>query len=393
MKFYEHLFSIRNKDSYKLLRILGIKVKLKIRREIKYSSLWEGKEGNFLSNNRMKIAFYVGCPNNRSERYRVDNIIDALERRGIIADKYYETNIAVLKGRPEYDLLVVFRSGDLDADVFTDVIDTIKNFRSSGKPVIYDVDDFILQEGKYKPLTVNNVRSIIKLCSAVTTTTMYLAKLLSKEHENTHVIRNTINYQQYAEADEILNANNSGKSDVVKIVYQSGTSTHDKDFMECADALIDILDKYPNVEIHLIGPLNIDKRFNQYSRQVVRVKYMNYIDLLRYVSKMDINIAPLKISMFNNSKSELKIFEAALLKMPSVVSATDSYSKAIVNGHNGFVANDRREWFENLSKLIEDEVFRKNMAENAYREIVSEFYIDNEIEKVISLYKSLIAKA
>ena len=114
------------------------------------------------------------------------------------------------------------------------------------------------------------------------------------------------------------------------------------------------------------------------------------MSLLHYVYKMDINIAPLQINVFNNSKSELKIFEAALLKIPSVVSGTEPYSKTIQNGHNGFVANETGEWVDCLSQLIDNSTFRKSMGVNAYNEIVPSFFIDNEIRNVEKIYRSYI---
>ena len=389
MKFYEHIFSIKNKDNYRLLRFLGVKIRLKIKREIVYSRLWKGDWCDFNENDFLKIAFYVGCPDGRSERYRVDNIIEALEKRNIIGDKYYNSNIEILKNRTRYDLLVVFRSGDTDEDVYDEVMQTIANFRSSGKSVIYDVDDYLLQKNRYREKTINNVRAIIGSCTAVTTTTEYLANLLRGVHDSVYVIRNTINYQQYLESGKLVERKKED-SDVVKIVYQSGTGTHDGDFRECSDALLEILEKYENVEIHLIGPLNIRKEFEKYHSRVIRVGYMNYLDLLRYVYGMDINIAPLQINEFNNSKSELKIFEAAMLKIPSVVSATEPYSQAIKNGHNGFVANDTEEWVSCLSQLIENSSYRKSMGENAYSEIAPVFFIENEIKKVEEIYRSNI---
>lgn len=389
MKFYEHIFSIRNKDSYRLLRLLGVKIRIKIRRKVVYSSLWCGNECNFSGNDLLKIAFYVGCPDGRSERYRVDNIIEALEKRNVIGDKYYNSNIDELKARTQYDLLVIFRSGDSDEDAYDDIMQTIENFKKSGKSVIYDVDDYLLQENRYREKTINNVRSIIKSCVAVTTTTEYLANLLRQVHDSVYVVRNTINYQQYFESKRLI-CNKKDDPGMVRIVYQSGTSTHDKDFMECSDALLKILEKYKNVEIHLVGPLNIRKEFERYQNRVIKVGYMNYMSLLRYVYRMDINIAPLQINVFNNSKSELKIFEAAMLKIPSVVSGTEPYSKTIQNGHNGFIANKTEEWVDCLSQLIDDSAFRKSMGENAYSEIVPSFFIDNEIRNVEKIYKSYI---
>ena len=57
--------------------------------------------------------------------------------------------------------------------------------------------------------------------------------------------------------------------------------------------------------------------------------------------RFDINLAPLEINNpFGQSKSEIKYVEAALLRVPTIASPSDSYSAAIRHAENGYLANN-----------------------------------------------------
>ena len=108
---------------------------------------------------------------------------------------------------------------------------------------------------------------------------------------------------------------------------------------------------------------------------------------------MDINIAPLEINDFNNCKSELKIFEAALLNIPTIVSPLSHTKKIIQNGHNGFIATTLEEWENYFEILINNKKLREEIAQNANSEIVPQFYIKNLINDIIDIYKKVIENA
>ncbi len=378
-KLYQHIFSITNRGKHKLIRIMGFKFSIRIP-HVKYSTL--------KNKSNLRFAFYVGCDDNRSERYRVNNIVEGLSKRSIPADRYYKNSIKILeKNVNKYNLLMVFRSGDgKDIDYFDEINDLYNSFILNNIPIIYDVDDLLFH---HRQDTVSEaVSSLVKKSSMVTVTTSTLANFYKILNNNVHIVKNTINYKQYKLASKIKKY----KSNKIRITYQSGTMSHNKDFLECSDAIYRILEENSHVEFHLIGPLELPSKLERFCKQVYKHKYMNYLELQKYVSQMDINIAPLEINDFNNSKSELKIFESALLKIPSVVSPIIPYKECIKDGHNGFIASNTDEWYEKLSLLIRDAELRQKMGENAYKEIVPKYYIENNIDEIIDLYREIIKK-
>ncbi len=68
---------------------------------------------------------------------------------------------------------------------------------------------------------------------------------------------------------------------------------------------------------------------------------------------------------FCEGKSELKFFEAALVGVPTVASATETYAAAIEDGVSGFVARDTVEWRNALELAVTSESLRKAMGKAA----------------------------
>ena len=237
---------------------------------------------------------------------------------------------------------------------------------------------------------LKDIRQVLERCDFVTCTTEFLAGKVRAIGKSCFVIPNTINKAQYELAEAILRE--SGNRDKkIKIGYFSGTSTHDRDFLEASGALLEILTRYRDTELHIVGPVRLPRELMKSGGKVLQKPLMPYLELLRYLSKMDINIAPLEQDTpFNEGKSELKIFEAALVGVPTIASRTDSYSKCISDGENGFLAGSREEWLQKLCSLIEDKELRTDMGLKARKYFIDRFYIENVIDDIIRIYEEII---
>ena len=161
---------------------------------------------------------------------------------------------------------------------------------------------------------------------------------------------------------------------MVKIGYFAGTKGHDKNFATVENALIRILEKYPNVKLVLAGPLNISEKFSKFQNQIERLPFAPREEHFENISSVDINIIPLeKGNPFCEAKSELKFFEAGILGVPSVAVNNQTYREAIDDGVDGFLAGSEEEWFEKLERF--DSSMRnlrkgigKEAREKSYRE-------------------------
>ena len=81
---------------------------------------------------------------------------------------------------------------------------------------------------------------------------------------------------------------------------------------------------------------------------------MDWKQLPSVMAGIDINLMPLEDSIFHCSKSENKWMEAALVKVPSVMSRNREMEGVIENGVDGWLCSDKEEWKKALTTLIEE---------------------------------------
>lgn len=351
-------------------------------------------------NSIKNISFLIGCLEGESKRYRVFNIIEMLKMEGIAANTFYEINISDYEKALECDLLVLFRTAYSD-----NIKKLIELSRKKGVPVIFDIDDYIFEPAIIDKIdAIKNFNSAEKElyfsglkkyqetlinCDYCTSPTRYLSEKMSEFGKKSFIIPNTINKNQFHES---INFNkNVISSKQIKLGYFSGSYTHNKDFDLIKKAILDLLEKYKNLEFHVVGMLKLDKSFSQYKKQIKYVDFMPYIKMLKYLSKMDINIAPLELdNPFNEGKSELKIFEAGLMGIPTVASPTFTYSQYILDGVNGFLATTVNEWVNKISFLIENSVKMKEIGDNIKEDVIKRNYTVTNSKKIIKIYEDIL---
>jgi O-antigen biosynthesis protein len=181
------------------------------------------------------------------------------------------------------------------------------------------------------------------------------------------------------------------KKDPVKIGYFSGSMTHNRDFMEASGALLKVLKTYPNTLLHIVGDLELPGEFAGFKNRIIRKSFVLYLDMLKYMSGLDINIAPLEQNNpYNEGKSELKIFEAGLVGVPTIASRVDSYSKCISDGKNGLLAGSNEEWLDKLSLLVLNSNMRSSIGMKARNDFTKAFYIENAIENIVGTYENIL---
>ncbi|HRX01400.1 MAG TPA: glycosyltransferase, partial [Cyclobacteriaceae bacterium] len=96
-----------------------------------------------------------------------------------------------------------------------------------------------------------------------------------------------------------------------------------------------------------------------------------YLEFARNIRKFDADIAfaPLRDTVFNHNKSPLKYFEYTALGLPCVFSKIPPYKGVVEDGQTGFLASSSEEWFDKLTRLIEDPVLRKTTLEHAQEDV------------------------
>lgn len=313
-----------------------------------------------------------------SATYRAFNRAEELEIHGIKSVAMLQDNPFLSMFADKFKIFIFHRTLTTSK-----VKKLVKKIKEQQKEIIFDTDDLVFdmkyihetdlyknkmsafEKMQYKKGVSEEILMdpYVKVC---TTTTSYLAKILEGYGKKVFIIPNKLSEKDLEIADKIIGNQQLTTNNKIRIGYFSGTISHNKDFATITPALTQIMEKYPNVELFLAGPLDIESRLNKFKDRIKQFPYVPREKHFENIAKVDINLAPLEIgNPFCESKSELKFFEAGILKVPTIAVANQTFREAINDGIDGFLAGSTEEWVDKLEKLITDADFRKRMGEKA----------------------------
>lgn len=216
-------------------------------------------------------------------------------------------------------------------------------------------------------------RETLDHCDAVTVSTDYLARMLAMSKKPVYVHRNAYSLEMLSLSGQALSAR-SGSSDRVVIGYASGTRTHDKDFALIRPVLCDILERFPQVELRLMGAIDPGRGWGGLQNRIHTYPMVPWRALPERLAALDINLAPLVIgNPFSESKSEIKYMESALVRVPTIASRVDAFAYAIQPGRTGFLAASQAEWRDALEYLVQNPEARHAVGLAAYQEVLSRY--------------------
>ncbi len=316
-----------------------------------------------------------------SARYRTEHVSEELREQGFAVSVTVQDNPFLVSYADKFSIFIFHRVLYTPA-----VAKLIARIKAEGKEIIFETDDLVydpqfLQHMDYfttmnsweKKLYENGVGGeiladpYVRVC---TTSTGYLANKLRERNKQVFVVRNRLSKQDVTWANERVAEKNSSiinhQSSIIRLAYFSGTPSHNKDFAVITPVLSRLFAQYPQLRLVLAGPLDVENALNQFASQIERIQFSPRGEHFGNIAHVDINLAPLQIgNPFCESKSELKWFEAGIVGVPTVASATEPYREAITDGVDGYVAVTEEEWQEKLEKLIENKEEREKMGEQA----------------------------
>jgi len=352
------------------------------------------------ANKYFDVVFAIGCWGGESKRYRVYNIAEGLTKMG------YQTLVIpferisdVVEHNVRADVVVLFRA---PFDECFSVKVFLKYAKARDIKVVFDVDDLVFDpdivdqidafrslspdEQKHYVAGVHAYRKLLLASDAVTVPTEYLRARVESIGKPAFVVPNSINDEQLAVATR-LEAERREKADTVRIGYFSGTRTHQADFAQCADALFDLMQTHANTVLRIVGYLDLDARWNVLSDRIERMEFQPYQTMLRTLNDCDINIAPLELkSVFCQGKSEIKFFEAGMLGVPTIASATETFARVIENGVNGYCLYSPEEWRDAFRALVNSESLRESVGAKAKETALKRFAIDQVAKVAANAY-------
>lgn len=260
---------------------------------------------------------------------------------------------------------------------------------SSGKPVCYDIDDFLLDVPSTHPLfhnfqrTAPFIRKILPNVDLVTVTTEVLRERLTPFNPNTVVIPNFI------DESAIMPLAPTGNTQKTVIAYM-GSPTHGEDLELIEDVLFQIRNRFGSaVEFIFWGCAGTNLA------KLGRVipfddSYTSFLKSLGQVH-FDIGLAPLANSVFNRCKSNIKWLEYSAYARAGVYSDLEPYRNSVEHGKTGMLArNDPQEWLDALEYLITHPTERKAMGRAARKESFARFGLSKGAQRHLDVYKNLL---
>ncbi len=328
------------------------------------------------------ILFINGCGLPHPERYRVDHQIEQLEANGITVDKIYytEVNPKIIK---YYRGVIIFRCP------FTKSIGKlVEEAHYYNKKVFFDIDDLVIdkkytdkieyvqqmnkEKRKEYDEGVEKMQKTMMLCDHCITTTPALARELKNYKKEVFINKNVVSERMARlSLDAMKEAQKD--SDKVRIGYLSGSITHNPDFEMVKPALIKVLDEFPNVELVVMGYLDLPDELKKYGNRIIAKPFSSWEKLPTIIAGLDINLAPIEESIFNEAKSENKWTEASLCKVVTVASDFGAFHEVIEDKKTGVLCKTGEDWYKKIKELVEDKKLRERIAENAHKKVMKEY--------------------
>ncbi len=329
-----------------------------------------------------------GCPIATTTLYRCIHLQEQLQHLGYraeVVEWFDEATIESSEGL-SYDVLFLYRLAMSPA-----LERLIHQARELGKAVIFDTDDLIFEpeliewHRGVKNLTQSEQRShadgverylaTLRACDVITAATPLIAEFSRRRGRPAFVHRNALGNEMLALAEHLYERRRERATrQQVVLGYGSGTPTHDVDFQEATVALVNVLQRFPHIELWIVGPLALPPQLESFGERVRRFPLTDWRGWFDLTSQMDIALAPLELNnIFCRAKSEIKFLEAGVLGVPLVASDIDPYKDSITRGEDGLLAADETEWSNALTLLIEEPEWRLQIGEEARRTVLQRY--------------------
>lgn len=318
------------------------------------------------------------------KKYRVLQKIEELESRGI------RTSISGYFDVPRsFDVMQLATSVLFyrvpDGDLFQGYV---AEARRLGLKIIYDIDDPIfcrtiyadnanlqtLSAAERNHLLADSrlYLSAMRQCDAVTVSTPGLVDVASAYMTGrpVHLWRNAVDAESLSICRDIAARPATGAANgQLRIGYMSGSRAHDQDFETIGPALAAILERYPHIELSIVGYARAPAPLQPYEARIKTSPFSSYRGYFQALSEVDIVVIPLVDDTFNACKSAIRFLEAALLEKACVVSAVGDFLNVVEHGRTGYIAAGSDDWQHYLGDLIERADRRQQLGRQAWHSV------------------------
>jgi len=228
------------------------------------------------------------------------------------------------------------------------------------------------------------IRRCMEKADAVTVTTARLATIYSEFNGSVYVLPNCVDLNIWKPVDIV-------KDGTFRIGWQGGFS-HYEDFVILRDVLPRILKQYKQVVFVGVGH-NWEGVLKKCPRE--QIEFCPWAPTAAHPYRMallnlDLQLIPLRETVFNAHKSEIKWAEAGALGCPAVTSYVAPYDTLYEPGNGAFVENRTENWITGISMLIDDSILRAAAGRQARSTVKNRFDADLEWIKWERAYMEIL---
>ena len=245
---------------------------------------------------------------------------------------------------------------------------------ASGKSVLYDLDDLLLDVPASNPYAevarraAPNILDVISRADTVTVSTEELRSAILPYHSRVSILPNVLDESQWPPV-----AGTPDRASSVVIGF-SGTPTHQADLALVEKALERIARKYGKRVSFIFMGCATDRLLRLPGASVMNfVEYKAYLRALQE-AKIDIALAPLADTRFNRCKSNIKWLEYSAAGIVGVYSDLPPYSNCITSGETGLLTGaTTANWFDAIDDLVAHPGKRRRIAAAARQKVLTEY--------------------
>jgi len=329
----------------------------------------------------------------------------------------------------------------------------IKQLNDWGIVTICDIDDYWLpgkEHPAYELVKSNNlsfhIQENLKAARFVTTTTELFAQEIKKTNKNVFVLPNAVdpNEEQFNEVTENSEKLRfgwlGGSSHLHDLMLINGTVsklTEFKDEYQMYVCGFDIrgnvteinpqtgerkqrpikpeetvwkkyeeifTDNYKTISedhFNYLMKFEVDGDYTDKNAFYHRVWTRPVTSYAKNYSKFDVSLAPIKDTMFNRMKSQLKVIEAGFYKKALIASDVGPYTidlkhalnKGEFTDGNALLVDKHRnksDWAKHIKKLIKNPTFAEDLGERLYETVNGTYDMDTVTKKRSEIYKEVV---
>lgn len=273
-----------------------------------------------------------------------------------------------------------------------DFLPIIAARKQAGKPTVYELADNLGAVEPWNPVyffysnkeNVRLIQQFINYCDALQVTVPKLERLYGYLNARRIVFANQMlsipPQREFGHLNEV-------------VIGWGGSHGHYEDMAQIAEPLGEWMLRKSQVRLNLMCSDPIWNLFDRVPQtKKTKVPPGSISAYTNFLQGIDIGIAPLKDTPFNQCRSDVKFLEYAVSGVVPVMQKIEPYIPAVEIGRTGYLFKDADELLGILDNLLENTAQIRNVAESGRSYVLKERLQKQHASSRIEFYKSLCDK-